>query len=251
MRTHPGGEKMNHPPPSDRTHTPGVRPCPEFWILTTGFSPKCKTNPKRIARPRRASTYITPRFPPAGYPSLPRSIANYPKMRNEPNKDNARCNRATPIFNPHGSGGYAHDPRNTKRTQFTPGPPTKNAKQTQFTSPAAIPLASPCPKNAKQTQKDNARCNRAAAIFNPPGRGGYAHDQKMQNKPNLSRGGPVEDQNTRNKPNLPPRPASHFLLSPIYFRLSRGQQPAPPNLPPAPQSTTQLRQTNPIPINQP
>jgi len=94
-------------------------------------------------------------------------------------KDNARCNRAAPIFNPHGSGGYTPTPKNhetnpiypsqqpiansqkllfTKRTQSHPqrthGRP-KNTKRTQFPSQAGnLPYghAMPCPKNTKRTQ---------------------------------------------------------------------------------------------------
>ncbi len=75
------------------------------------------------------------------------------KTRNEPNKDNARCDRAAPVFNPHGSGGYANDPK------------MRNEPNSPYRASLAPPPAPP--KNAKRTQKDNARCNRAAPVFNP------------------------------------------------------------------------------------
>ncbi len=35
-------------------------------------------------------------------------------------KDNARCNRAAPIFNPHGSGGYTPTPKNHETNPIYP-----------------------------------------------------------------------------------------------------------------------------------
>ncbi len=233
-------EKINHPPPSDRAHAAfrrpacpelcrgelvegAVPPSPEFWILpknakrtlkknarqgvpplyltppevgdpahdqntrnepnsrTPGVQPppiSAKRTLKANARHRRASTYLTPVFqpgsshnqkernepnpgthsvPPPNYAkrtqSQPRRTCGGPKKpkrtqsqpgqppkcakRNKPNKDNARCNRAAPIFNPHGSGGYAHDPKIRNEPNLPPQPPCptpKNAKRTQFTT---------------------------------------------------------------------------------------------------------------------
>ncbi len=108
-----------------------------------------------------------------------------PNTRNEPNlrlptaqiretnpKSNARRRRATPIFNPHGSGGNAHPPKtqnepnsphahtaprqkNAKRTQFQPrrtcGIP-KNAERTQFYPPYCLMPIAYCLFSAKRTQ---------------------------------------------------------------------------------------------------
>ncbi len=127
---------MNHPPPSDRTHAKGVHPVVNPHLLVGACTEKCKTNPKK----------------------------------------NARHRRATPIFNPHGSGGYAHEPKYAKRTQSQPGNYTK---RTQFT---------PSPPSS--------RPDRAP---------------KMRNEPNLPPHGP----NPQNKPNFTPRAAQKCKTNPI------------------------------------
>ncbi len=79
-------------------------------------------------------------------------------QQNEPNKDNARCNRATPIFNPHGSGGYAHDQKCKTNPIPPPQPPKANSQH---------------PKNAKRTQSQddfvetNPICPRPRLPHNP------------------------------------------------------------------------------------
>ncbi len=75
------------------------------------------------------------------------------------------------------------------------------------------PRVQPPPVLAKRTLKANARHRRASTYLTPVFQPGSSRTQNTQNKPN-------------------PSPAPHFLLSPIYFRLSRGQQPAPPNFAP-------------------
>jgi len=88
--------------------------------------------------------------------------------------------------------------------------------------------------------------------------GGALRPSKIRNEPNFTRNGPGETPKMRNEPNLPlpqpgprskytkrtqfaaPRCFFYFLLSP--FLLSRGQQPAPPNLPPrSPCPTAKMR----------
>ena len=59
-------------------------------------------------------------------------------------------------------------------------------RETQFTSPATIPLASPCPN--------------------------------IRNEPNFSRGGPVEDRKMRNEPNSPVPLASRRHSHPSNMR---------------------------------
>ena len=109
---------MPKKPPSDRPRAKGgppvFKPRTEVRRVPPPPRKKCETNPKRIARRRRASTYITPRFhrrgtttpqkcetnPICPYPSLahdpitqnePNSSRGGPvadqKMRNEPNLD--------------------------------------------------------------------------------------------------------------------------------------------------------------------
>ena len=84
-------------PPSDRTRTKGGHSSPEFWILTSGFSPIMQNEPNlRLPACPKPQIRETNPIPPAtrlwktkkcetnpiyAYPSL----ANHPKMRNEPN----------------------------------------------------------------------------------------------------------------------------------------------------------------------
>ena len=114
-------------------------------------------------------------------------------MQNEPNKDNARHRRATPIFNPHGSGEPTQQPKNAKRTQSTlpktqicetnpipQGRPPKNTKRTQFPPP---PPAQP-PKNAKRTQSHPAQLCETNPIYRPAS---FTPPPFLRNEPNPKR----------------------------------------------------------------
>ncbi len=141
-------------PPSDRTRAKGVLPSPEFWILTSGFSPKMQNEPNSSIpgvpppRPHPKNTKRTQSHPDKyakrtqSQPANSQSPkAKSQKMRNEPN---FACPTAQ-LFTIHCSLFTLF----TKRTQFQRRPTCGR------------------PKNAKRTQKDNARCNRAAPVFNP------------------------------------------------------------------------------------
>ncbi len=99
-----------------------------------------KTNPKgNIARRRRASTYITPRFHQRGTPASPDPSPADQNIRNEPKKTTPDAIGLqlylTPAFQP----GIPQPPKCAKRTQFHPPPsvppPPISAKRTQFPPP--------------------------------------------------------------------------------------------------------------------
>ena len=83
--------------------------------------------------------------------------------QNEPNKDNARCNRAAPIFNPHGSGGSANG------------------------------------RNAQNEPNSHRE-----------------HDEKARNEPNLHPSGAAKGQNMRNEPNFILRTAPKTRSEPNF-----------------------------------
>ena len=103
----PSGRIMRNEPNS----TPANSQSPTAKSCFYKTNPICPT-PNRLADPKTRNEPNLPPQPPG----------QHPKNAKRTQKDNARCNRATPIFNPHGSGGNAHDTKNAKRTQFTPTP---------------------------------------------------------------------------------------------------------------------------------
>ncbi len=97
-------------PPSDRTCARGEPPSPDFWLLTSGFSPILRNEPN---------------FPPA----------HNPNAQNEPNPG-TRNLRNKPNF-----------PRSQiSDVRFRISPHPDRAKRTQFTSPGTLPPAFPSPK---------------------------------------------------------------------------------------------------------
>ena len=134
----------------------------------------CKTNP--ICHPNNQKMQNEPNLPH-------HHRHHYPTMRNEPNfhlgepvedqkiRNEPNLSTAGPpiIRNEPNPSTFQANPAGRKSV------PAR--RETQFTSTATIPLASPCPN--------------------------------MQNEPNFSRRGPVEDQKMQNEPNSRPFQANH------------------------------------------
>ncbi len=224
---------MNHPHPSiDRTPAEGV---PQYHLAPCtrrGFKPNLhrdgpvedqktqnEPNPTRQTTRKRKTNPI--RACHAGRRSVPARRetqfhpAQQPKIQNEPN------------FHP------GHDPKNAKRTQSVGPPPSGRPNHPELyenepnfrpqqtcgrpkkrNEPNSRPVQHPNSRNepnlsAAQDQnmrnernKDNARCNRAAPIFNPHGSGGSAHDTKIcETNPIYPCPSPAHETNARNEPN--------------------------------------------------
>ena len=180
---------MPNQPPSDRTPAAFRRPelaegpSPEFWILTSGFSPKMRNEPKKTTPDAIGlHLYLTPVFqpgiPPAPLFTIHRSLftisrnepnfnprpprimrnkpnlpqAHNPNARNKPNlpqansqKPRAKIYETNPISAPSCLMPLASCPNYTKRTQSLLLASPKNTKRTQ-SRPTAYP------KCAKRTQ---------------------------------------------------------------------------------------------------
>ncbi len=143
----------------------------------------------------------------------------FPNMRNEPN----------PTYRWRPAGITV--PNYAKRTQFTPTPQPKNAKRTQFTPTPAWPTI----QNAKRTQfpLPRASCLLPCPSFlrNEPN---LPHAHSIHRPKNTKR---TQFQHTQHlaapyfcETNPISTPRCLFLLSPLYFLLSRGQLPAPPTV---------------------
>ncbi len=68
---------MPNQPPSDRTRAPGGPPSPDFWILTSGFSPNMRNEPNLPHRHHPAAPIMRNEPNPSCWRAQ--------KMRNEPN----------------------------------------------------------------------------------------------------------------------------------------------------------------------
>ncbi len=182
-----------------------------------------RDEPKKKHRPPQAGLHqFNPPVSPAGYPSLPRSIARTPFTRNEPNfsipsvppppiyakrtlRTIARRRRAstniTPRFHRRGTPAYPdqspttqkyetnpiytpHTPKYAKRTQFHP-PQDPNARNEPNPSQPRWPKVSP--DAHRETQSTNyeppttiqiCETNPISAPNRPP------HDPKIRNEPN-------------------------------------------------------------------
>ncbi len=155
-------------------------------------------------------------------------------LQNEPNKDNARCNRAAPIFNPHGSGGYVPTPKNAKRTQFphTQRPTTPYFSETN-------------PKSKRTPQA-------CIHLFNPGLSAGVLPQPKNGKRTQFSPGPTTQMRKTNP---IRPRPTTQFCeTNPIpVYQVSNHPARTPKNtkrtqfrIPHAP-PTAEKRETNPIP----
>ena len=133
---------------------------------------------------------------PIRVPTLPRA----PRIMQNELKNNARQRRATPIFNPHGSGGPATAPPFLQNEPNLPSSQLLSAtiftKRTQFTPPP--PSATPIMQNEPNFT-----------------RGGPVEPQKMRNEPNFTRSGPVED--TKNTKRTQSK-NTNYLLRTIYAK---------------------------------
>ena len=219
---------MNHQHASDRTHAAFRRPelvegagppSSEFWILTSGFSPK---NAKRTLNKTHAE----------GVPPLyltPTEVGETParqNMRNEPNPTvptpkytertqfphhTAEKCETNPIYPPPASPIIRNEPNSR-----TPGvqPPRPHPRKTR--NEPNLPPQPPAqpPKNAKRTQSRPARYPKCAKRTQFP---------------------PTATSIMRNEPNLPPRCHLPALVIPAKAGIQ--------NLP----TTNQKCKTNPIP----
>ena len=149
-------------PPSDRTRAAfrhpelAEGPSPEFWILTSGFSPKCETNPichpnnQKMRNEPNSSIPIVSRRPlfMQNEPNLPSRQLPHPAItRNEPNfrrdaQPSTQKTRNEPnLHHHHRTAGI-----------LPVFPPPDYAKRTQFTRTAAIYNPSPIPRATKTRQ---------------------------------------------------------------------------------------------------
>ncbi len=212
----------------------------------------CETNPKRkIARRRRASTYITPRFHRRGTPACPypspksKKYQTNPippsrptqKMRNEPN---SRTPSVHPPLFPQNEPNFAClTPRRPLFMRNEPNPstfrisPRSVGMQFYETNPIGPHrhLACPTPKNTKQTQSRTAGVSPA---FPCP---------IMRNKPK--------------KKNRPPQACIHLYNPPVppagYPSLSRsiGKNQKIRNKPNSPKPTANRQMPTAIMRNEP
>ncbi len=239
---------MNHPPPAlDRTHTPGVHPSPEFWILTSGFSPKYETNPIYTAadlwipqkcetnpisaRPTTQNMRNEPNFIPARASCLlPRTSI----MRNEPNstRPTAKKCETNPIYEPRTTN---YEPKMRNESNLPHPPPSRllhcvqkirnepnSTRRIYETNPICPTITVPPPPiSAKRTQSQPQRTCRS---------------RKMRNEPNFA-------QPTTQHPQLcKTNPISRVPRPPTTKRAKRAQF-----APTAIRPTIQTRKTNPIP----
>jgi len=127
-------------PPSDRTCARGEPPSPDFWLLTSGFSPIIRNEP---------NSRIPSVPPPHIYAK--RTQFTVPPASCRPYSTPIRKTNPIPVRARPGAPGC---PYRTKRTQFPPrqtcGEP-KNAKRTQSQTIniryAFYNIQSPCPNN--------------------------------------------------------------------------------------------------------
>ncbi len=159
--------------------------CETNPISSRSHPEKCKTNPispaTDLCRTKKCKTN------PIHHPLVP------PITRNEPNKDNARSNRAASIFNPHGSGGYANEPnlspairKKRKTNPISSRPTPKMRNKPNFIPPLSFP-------RRRESRIYQLRTTNYGLL--------------LQNKPNPST---AHDPNAQNEPNLPPIPHKHL-----------------------------------------
>ena len=175
MRHQKQGELKTVPkkPPSDRTHAKGAPPSPEFCILTSGSSPIMKNEPNSSTAALSAICYLL--------------SAAFNKTNP---KNNAGRRPATPIFNPHGSGGHASDSEK------------RNKPNLPHTHP---------PTNPNMRNKPNSR----------PFQANHAGRRSVPSigEPNLSRGRPVEDQICKTKPICPARAFAGGTVPSLFTKI--------------------------------
>jgi hypothetical protein len=145
---------MNHPHPSDRTHVTDVPPSPEFWILTSGFSPRIRNEPHSspggLVEGQKCKTNPIPPRPTTNRQQPKAIFTKRTQFTTRSLSQRAGIPRLCET-NPICPTPSSHRPKNTKRSQFHPGatvPQPKNAKRSQFHRGAAAQQ----PKNAKRTQ---------------------------------------------------------------------------------------------------
>ncbi len=185
-------------------------------------------------------------------------------MPNQPPSDRTRAKGGQPVFNPALSPGYPPScllpiasclyyakrtqshPHGTPKMQNEPNlpphawPRDPNSRNEPNLHPAIMQNEPNSPRPTANRQKPKAAFHETNPICRAPAR---PTNQMRKTNPISS---PIVPHASimRNKPNsrIPSVPPPHiyakrtqsplpFLLSPLYFRLSRGQQPAPPNLP--------------------
>ncbi len=210
---------MPNKPPSDRMRAKGGPPSPEFCPRApgqnSGFSPIMRNEPNlhpfqaHHAGRRPVPTCRGTQFQPAQQP-----IANRQKLllRNEPNLPLPQTS-----------------PRSKKRNEpnfsLPSAPPPQKYETNPISAQTHHPPTQKCetnpihrPTRLLPTRRTHQKCQTNPILVYQ-----VSHHPPVSAK--RTQFHKAHHQKTRNEPNL--RPAPPFLLSPLYFLLSRGQQPAP------------------------
>ncbi len=130
--------KMNHPSQKQPSRAAGGPPSPEFWILTSGFSPN---------EPNLIPTTSPPRWPKVS-PDAHRETQSTPQPPG-PRPIYAKRTQFTPS-----------QPKYPQRTQFHVPPPLRRPNHPPLRKTNPIyptprhPARFPMPKTAKRTQSD-------------------------------------------------------------------------------------------------
>ncbi len=149
-----------------RTQFPSRRP-PIHYFTKQAQSPHVSSFIFRISGLFRISRFgfrISPDLSGAIMQNEPNlAPAQHPKNTKQTQKDNARCNRAAPVFNPGLSAGAPRRPqKDAKRTQFAPSPPSHR-------HPAGFPIPQLCETNPilARPKTQNVEAKRRSACGGP------------------------------------------------------------------------------------
>ena len=164
-------------------------------------------------------------------------------------KDNARCNRAAPVFNPHGSGGYTPTPKNheTNPIYTSPSlahdPPPAIMRNEPNLPPARHPERRAAERSAAAQSRGICQITIAAGDSKQTN---HARTPIMRNEPNLPPPRTCGSQKTRNEPNFHPDPQSIRTGTACRAPTSRNKPNLPHRASPAAPAHPKKYETNPI-----